>query len=275
MIQNDSVLYGDSFEIIKQLPDSSIDMIFTSPPYAERRKKIYGGVAPELYVEWFLSLAAQLKRVMTPAASFFLNIKPHCENGERSLYVFDLVSALVRTTGFKFIEEYAWTKNAFPGQHAGRFKNAFEPVYHFAISAPDKITFNPSACATPTKQISIDRALRMRTGETKNGSGMGAKNLGGQDEMSLPSNVVHVHNISNQFTEKQDHPATFPEGLVEFFVKSFSNTGDLILDPFGGSGTTGIVCKKNSRKFIIIEKLEKFYNLSAKRIAETQYTLFD
>jgi DNA modification methylase len=78
--------------------------------------------------------------------------------------------------------------------------------------------------------------------------------------------VINVNNVSNQFSDKQLHPATFPEGLVEFFVKSFSNENDVVLDPFGGSGTTGIVAKKLNRDFIIIEKQEEYIDLINKRL---------
>jgi DNA modification methylase len=85
-------------------------------------------------------------------------------------------------------------------------------------------------------------------------------------ELARPSNVINVNNVSNQFSDKQLHPATFPEGLVEFFVKSFTNENDIILDPFGGSGTTAIVCKKYNRQCIIMEKKEEYYELIKKRI---------
>lgn len=264
------ILLGDCLELMKNIPDNSIDMVFTSPPYAERRKTTYGGIPENDYVDWFLPIGAEIKRILKPTGSFFLNIKPHTNKGERSLYVFDLVCQLKREIGFMFVEEYCWTKNAFPGSLKGRFKNAFEPVYHFTKGNPNQITFNPIACGTPMKEESIARTYRKQCGAPKNGSGMTGMNTTNirNLEFARPSNVINVNNVSNQFSDKQLHPATFPEGLVEFFVKSFTNENDIVLDPFGGSGTTGIVCKNHKRQFILMEKQQEYFELIQKRVGD-------
>lgn len=265
---NNEILLGDCLNLMKLLPDNIIDMVFTSPPYANRRKSVYGGIHENDYIEWFKPIAYEIKRVLKKNGSFFLNIKPHTIKGERSLYVYDLVCSLKRDINFFFVEEYCWTKNAFPGNLKGRFKNAFEPIYHFTKNTPNEITFNPLACGTPMKKDSIKRTYRKQCGSPENGSkmtGMNTTNIRNL-EFARPSNVININNISNQFTDKKLHPATFPEKLVEFFVKSFTNENDLVLDPFGGSGTTGIVCKKNNRQFIIMEKEEKYIELIKQRI---------
>jgi len=262
------VILGDCFDELPKISDNSIDMVFTSPPYAERRKSAYGGQSVDVYVDWFLPLGAEIKRILKPTGSFFLNIKPHTIRGERSLYVFDLVCRLKTEIGFLFIDEYCWTKNPFPGGFKGRFKNGFEPVYHFTKNKPSRIIFNPVACGTPMKPESIARTYRKQCGAPANGSGMTGMNTTNIRHLKLarPSNVVNVNNVSNQFTDKQQHPATFPEELVEFFVKSFTNETAVVLDPFAGSGTTGIVCKRLNRHYILIENLQKYYALICKRI---------
>lgn len=231
---------------------------------------MYESVHEDEYVEWFLPIAHELKRVLKPTGSFFLNIKPHTHKGERSLYVFDLVCALKREVGWHFVEEYCWTKNAFPGNLRGRFKNAFEPVYHFTKGSPNNIVFNPLACGTPMKEESIARTYRKQCGAPKNGSGMTGMNTTNIRNLSIarPSNVIHVNNVSNQFSDKQMHPATFPEGLVEFFVKSFTNEGDVVLDPFAGSGTVGVVCQSLCRYFKLIENHPDYVNLIRTRLRE-------
>ena len=261
------IIHGDCLEIMPTLPDKSIDMVMTSPPYADRRKATYGGVTADKYVDWFLPIANEIKRILKPSGSFFLNIKPHTHNGERSLYVFDLICRLKREIGFMFVDEFCWTKNAFPGELKGRFKNGFEPIFHFTVQSPNKITFNPLACGTPTKPESIARSYRKQCGKPKNGSGMTGMNTTNIRNLktSRPDNVVHVNNVSNQFSDKQIHPATFPEGLVEFFIKSFTNKGDTVLDPFAGIGTTGIACLKNGRQLILIEKDETYFNAAKER----------
>jgi site-specific DNA-methyltransferase (adenine-specific) len=277
------IIHGYSENELKNLADNSVDMVFTSPPYADRRKNTYGGISEDKYLEWFKPIAIEIKRVLKPTGSFFLNIKPHTIKGERSLYVFELVLMLKRELGFLFVEEYCWTKNAFPGSLKGRFKNAFEPIYHFTKNSPNEITFNPVACGTPIKYESIARTYRKQCGAPKNGSGMTGMNTTNIRNLGLarPSNVVNVNNVSNQFTLKSEHSATFPEKLVEFFVKSFSNEGDLIVDCFAGSGTTGLVCIDTNRKYLLIDKEQSNIDLIFKRVEEkrkekdlTQKTLF-
>jgi DNA modification methylase len=264
------IIHGFSEEELKKIPDNSIDLVFTSPPYADRRKNTYGGIPESEYVDWFEPIAVEIKRILKPTGSFFLNIKPHTDNGERSLYVFDLVLSLKRKVGFWFVEEYCWTKNAFPGGYKGRFKNGFEPIYHFTKDTPNRITFNPTACGTPMKEESISRSYRKQCGAPKNGSGMTGMNTTNFRDLKLarPSNVIHVNNVSNQFTLKSEHSATFPEGLVEFFVKSFTNEGDVVLDCFAGSGTTGLVCIDTNRECILIDKELENIELINKRIEQ-------
>ncbi len=268
------IIHGDNLIEMKKLADDSVDLIITSPPYAEQRKDTYGGIPEDKYIEWFLPRALEMKRILKPTGSFFLNIKPHCEDGERSLYVFKLVIALKEVAGFNFVEEYSWVKNSFPGKFRGRFKNAFEPVYHFTKGDIKKITFNPAACATEVKPESLERSYRAMHGVSKNGSGMKGNGIKHQGlELALPDNVIRVNNVSNQWMNKQFHSATFPVGLCDFFIKSFTNKGQLVLDPFGGSGTTAVSSIENGRDYIIIEKQPENIPLIKTRISNTQHPL--
>jgi len=257
------IVHGYSEVILKKLPNNCIDIVFTSPPYADRRKSVYGGISEKNYVSWFKPIAIEIKRVLKPTGSFFLNIKPHTDKGERSLYVFDLILLLKRNIGFRYVEEYCWTKNAFPGKLIGRFKNGFELVYHFTKGNPNEITFNPLACGTPVKEVTIKRAYGKQSGLPYNGSNMTGINLSNLKKLKIarPSNVINVNNVINQHALKKVHPATFPEKLVEFFVKSFSNENDLVVDPFAGSGTVGVVCKNIKRKSLLIDKEKKYVEL--------------
>lgn len=269
---NGTLYFGDCRDVLAFLHKENqiFDLVFTSPPYAERRKQTYGGIKEEEYVDWFIPIGTLIKDVLKGDGSFFLNIKPHTKDGERALYVFDLVCSLKREVGFFFIDELCWVKNAFPGKLKGRFKNAFEPIYHFSKSNPNSIIFNPLACGTEVKEESIERYYRKQCGYPSNGSGMCGMRASNIRNLKLarPSNVLNINNVSNQFSNKKEHPATFPEGLVEFFIKSFSNEGQIILDPFAGSGTTGLVAEKLNRKWILIEKEKKYCDLIVKRIEE-------
>lgn len=261
------IICGYSEIELKNLPDNSVDLVITSPPYADRRKNTYGGISEDKYTEWFKPIAIEIKRILKPTGSFFLNIKPHTNKGERSLYVFELVLMLKKELGFLFVEEYCWTKNAFPTGTYGRFKNGFEPIYHFTKNEINKITFNPLACGTPISATTKLRSFRKNCKTPTNGSGMvvdrdNFKSL----DIARPSNVINVNNVTNQHTIKMKHSAVFPEKLVEFFIKSFTNEGDVVLDLFAGSGTVGVVCEDLNRKYILIDKEQENIELIKTRL---------
>jgi len=267
----------DCLEFMKDLPENSIDMIITSPPYAEKRANVYETKKESDYNKWFIRIAQEVKRILKPSGSFFLNIKPHTADGERSLYVMKLVIAINEEVGMKYIDELCWTKTGFPGSLKGRFKNSFEPIHHFSNSGPGDITFNPIACGEAMKEESKKRAYRKFCGVSKNGSGMGGaaasetmKNV----EIARPSNVIHAVNVVNQHSSHIKHPAVFPEKLVEFFIKSFSNKGDIIYDPFMGSGTTAKVAIEFGRNFIGTDLKADYIEVANKRIETVQGSLF-
>lgn len=273
------IIHGYAEEELKKLPDNSVDLVITSPPYADRRKNTYGGISEDKYVEWFKPIAIEVKRVLKPTGSFFLNIKPHTNKGERSLYVFDLVLMLKRELGFRFTDEFTWTKLGVPGKYKGRFKNAFEPVYHFTLQT--EYTHNPYAVAKKAKEVSLKRYKRKACGESKNGSGFAGMRKEIISDLALPSNHLHIPQKSNQYTIQKNHSAVFPVELSTFFIKAFSNEGDVVLDIFGGSGTVAISCIDTNREFIIIEKEIEYIELIEKRVEEkrkekdlTQNTLF-
>jgi len=233
---------------------------------------VYGGINANEYIEWFRPIAIEIKRILKPTGSFFLNIKPHIKDGERSLYVFDLILMLKREINFYFVDEYSWVKQAFPIGNHGRFKNAFEPVYHFTKSSPNGITFNPLACGTKVSDETIKRAARKNCKKSTNGAVMAVNRTNmGDLELARPSNIIYAYNITNQSSKKMNHSAVFPEQLVEFFIKSFSNENDLVLDMFAGSGTTGIACDKLNRNFIMIDKEEDNIHLMEHLINKKDY----
>ncbi len=126
-----NILLGDCSELLPSLPKDSIDLIVTSPPYADQRKHTYGGIRPDDYVDWFLPISEQLKRVLKPTGSFILNIKERVVNGERHTYVLELIIAL-RKQGWLWTEEYVWhKKNCYPGKWPNRFRDAWERCLHF------------------------------------------------------------------------------------------------------------------------------------------------
>ncbi|WP_338335462.1 site-specific DNA-methyltransferase [Bacillus altitudinis] len=252
---------------MKQLEKESVDLIFTSPPYANRREGEYQSVKSEEYIDWFIPIAKELYRILKPSGSFFLNIKSHCSKGERDLYVYELVIALKKELGWRFVDEFTWTKNGVPGRFKGRFKNGFEPIFHFTKT--NNITFNPYSVGIPMKEESIKRASRKATGESRNGSGfagMRKNETMTNKKLALPSNHLHIPQKSNQHTPQSKHPAVFPLELPEFFIKAFTNEGQVVLDPFMGSGTTAIASDALGRKWIGFETEEKYIDIANERL---------
>lgn len=262
----DKLFLGDVSDIIKDIPSDSINVIFTSPPYANQRKDSYGGIKEEDYVEWFMKFAVDLKRVLKDDGSFFLNIKENTEKGLgfRSLYVFKLILAL-DSIGFKLVDTLCWTKSAYPMKSSNKFKNAWEPVYHFAKQK--NIKFYPDRLSTSVKEVTKSRAKRKNCDKAPSGSGFSCTVSNMKNITSvLPSNHLHINNNQNQYSDNLWHSAVFPIKLPEFFISSYSDEGDIILDPFSGSGTTLIASKNLGRNYVGIELKEEYYIKTIRRI---------
>ncbi|MDP2815110.1 MAG: DNA methyltransferase, partial [Rectinemataceae bacterium] len=130
-MQINKIIHGDCEEVLKKFPDDCVDLIFTSPPYADNRIKTYGGVHPDKYVEWFMPKAEQFLRVLKPTGTFVLNIKEKVENGERHTYVIELILEM-RKRGWFWTEEFVWhKKNCYPGKWPNRFRDAWERCIQF------------------------------------------------------------------------------------------------------------------------------------------------
>ncbi|HOV99617.1 MAG TPA: site-specific DNA-methyltransferase [Bacteroidota bacterium] len=252
---------GDCQEVLKKYPDNSIDLIFTSPPYADRRIHTYGGIEPEKYVEWFLPKSAEFLRVLKPTGTFILNIKEKAENGERHTYVLELILAL-RQQGWFWTEEFIWhKKNCYPGKWPNRFRDAWERLLQFNKTKHFKMY--QEAVMLPVGDWSKNRLKQLSQTDkirdnAKNGSGFG-KNVSNwlNREMVYPTNVL---NLPTECSNK-NHSAVFPEALPEWFIKLFTQSNDLVLDPFMGSGTTLKVAYKMNRKSIGIDIQPEYYKM--------------
>lgn len=229
----------------KLMEGREINVAVTSPPYASQRKydetSGFKPIPPDEYVNWYRDVADNIKTYLAEDGSYFCNIKEHCEDGQRSLYVKDLTLAHVREWGWHFVDEFCWrnTRNGVPGGWPNRFKNAWEPVFHFCVS--DSINFNPEAVSKES-----DGVFDYSTTNAKATSGSGLLGHDGRNKrigMARPSNVLEI----GAEVAQGDHSAPFPVALPEFFIKAFSDNGDIIFDPFMGSGTTLIAAEKNGR----------------------------
>lgn len=173
------ILHGDCLSELRALPDNSVDLIFTSPPYADQRKSTYGGVHADLYVEWFLPRSAEFLRVLKPTGSFVLNIKERVVNSERHTYVLELILAL-RKQGWLWTEEYMWhKKNSYPGKWPNRFRDSWERLLHFTKTK--KFQMNQEEVMVPVGDWAKDRLKNLSETDqirdnSKVGSGFG-KNI--------------------------------------------------------------------------------------------------
>ncbi len=263
-----SIIFGDCLDILKKQADNSVDLIVTSPPYADRRAKSYGGIKPDDYVDWFLPRSAELLRVLKPTGTFILNIKEKAENGERHTFVIELILAF-RRQGWLWTEEYIWhKKNSYPGKWPNRFRDGWERLLQFNKTRNFKMY--QDAVKVPMGDWAKTRLKKLsetdkRRDNSRVGSGFG-KNISNWvgKTMVYPNNVLH---LATESSNKQ-HSAVFPKELPAWFIKLFTQPGDVVLDPFLGSGTTCVAAAELGRKSIGIEILQEYYDLSHARVNE-------
>ena len=279
---------GDSRKLLKQIEDESIDLVFTSPPYGLVKKKAYGNESQEDYVRWFRPFAKEIHRVLKPEGSFVLNIAGAWQKGQptRALYPYRLILDLCEPNQhrksppiFHLAQEFYWLNPAKipnPVQWANvtreRVKDAVEPIWWLSKSPHPKAS---------NRQVLVPYSEHMqrllKTGKYNSGtrpSGWNISKVWGKDNGgAIPSNfesddaldflfnVLVVSNTSSndpfrksvKQTGSNAHPAMFPSALPAFFVRMLTNEGDIVLDPFAGSNTTGWVADFLSRRWISID----------------------
>lgn len=260
----------DCIETMRRMAPNSVDLVVTSPPYAGKRSDQYPAPTVDGYIDWFLPIAREIRRILKPDGSFLLNIKEGAHKGERQIYVMELVLAM-RLQGWRWVDEYAWIKsNPIPGWFPDRFKDGWERIHHFAGAG--QIKFYPNRVRKPlvphsqyihdtpppSEQGNYNRNSSTGSGIAKNSTRFRRHNS------ALPSNVLQVNLGKNNMAK---HAATFPAAIPEFFIKVFSDKGDLIYDPFMGSGTTAAAARDLGRKWIGSEISAEYYKLIQERMA--------
>lgn len=255
------LMLGDCLERMKEIPDGSVDCVITSPPYAKQRD--YNGAESKDYNHFLLPIIKEASNKLKDDGSIFINIKEHCKDGQRDLYVYKLVIAIVEDLGLRFVEEFIWNKtNPFPTGNKSRLKDGFERVLQFTKSKKYKFYPENVLVESTSKWLESEKK-RKNKGEhnVTNGSGMNMSKRVATD-MVRPSNVITGAASSLNI----GHPAVFPVYLPEFFIKLTTSTGDTILDTFSGSGTTGVACKNLNRKYIGIEMDETYFSIGKERV---------
>jgi len=266
---------GDCRKELKKIPDNSVDLIVTSPPYADQRKSTYGGVNVDEYVNWFLPISKELLRVLKPTGTFILNIKEKVIDGERSTYVMELILEM-KKQGWLWTEEFIWhKKNCFPGKWSNRFRDAWERLLQF--NKDKKFNMYQDAVKIPIGDWAKSRLRNLSETDkirdnAKNGSGFG-KNVSNWlgKEMVYPTNVIHLSTECNN----KNHSAAFPRELPEWFIRLFTQENDTVLDPFMGSGTTIEVANKMKRNAIGIEIIPEYFYSINEQFEPIEYYLLE
>src|SRR6266487_5571249 len=268
-----TIILGDCKDELKKLPANSVDLIVTSPPYADRRAKTYGGVKPEEYVAWFLPRSSEFLRVLKPDGTFILNIKEKVENGERHTFVIDLILAL-RKQGWLWTEEFIWhKKNSYPGKWPNRFRDSWERLLQFNKTRnfkmyQDAVKVAVGSWAKSRLKNLSDTDKRRDNSRVGSGFGKNISNWVGKTTV-YPNNVLHLPTESSN----KQHSAVFPKELPEWFIKLFTQPGDLVLDPFLGSGTTCVAASELNRNSIGIEIKKEYYDLAKSRVEKLFATI--
>jgi DNA modification methylase len=253
-------------DVARVLDGRKINVAFTSPPYAAQREydeaSGFKPIPPDAYVEWFDAVQAGVRAHLASDGSWFVNIKEHCEDGQRVLYVKDLTLAHVRRWGWLFVDELAWVRKGVPGGWPNRFKAGWEPVFHF--SRERAIKFRPEAVSHQTEHA-FDYSPH--TARSRSGSGLlGTDPHGGYREgLARPTNVIEVNARPGDYDPA--HPAQFPVGLPEFFLRAYSDPGDAVLDVFAGAGTTLLAAEQTGRAGYGIEIAPRYCAVILERLA--------
>ncbi|MBN3876319.1 MULTISPECIES: site-specific DNA-methyltransferase [unclassified Nostoc] len=281
--QNGAAYLGDSLKLIKFIDDNSINLIITSPPFALTRKKEYGNETADKYIEWFLPFAYEFKRVLADNGSFVLDLGGAYLPGNpvRSIYQYELLVKLCKEVGFFLAQEFYHYNPA-------RLPSPAEWVTIRRIRVKDSVNTVWWLSKTPHPKADNRKVLKPYSQSMKqllkNGykakirpSGHDISDKFQKDNQgAIPPNLLEIANTESnsaylrrcKTAETRPHPARFPQGFAEFFIKFLTDEGDMVLDPFAGSNTTGFVAETLQRRWISFEINEHYVMGSRYRFSQ-------
>ncbi|MBS7633706.1 site-specific DNA-methyltransferase [Candidatus Bathyarchaeota archaeon] len=275
--------HGDSKNLLKQLPEKSVNLIMTSPPFALRRKKEYGNVEAEEYVEWFMPFAEEFKRVLVEDGSLVIHIGGGWLPGKprKALYNFELLLALSKE--FTFIQDFYWynpAKLPTPAEWVTvrrlRIKDAVDPIWWFSkidIPKADNRKVLKPYSESMLQLFENGYKPKLRPSGHRISDKFNRRHSG-----AIPPNLLSISNTDSNsrylsMCRKLGiklNPARYPPALPEFFIKFLTDEGDVILDPFGGSNTTGAVAENLNRRWLCFEIEEEYLKGSIFRFDPVQ-----
>lgn len=274
---------GNSLELLENLDDNSINLVMTSPPFALLRKKEYGNEDQHNYIDWLAQFATLVYRKLTPDGSFVLDIGGAYQKGSptRSLYNFRIPIHFCDDLGFYLAEEFYWYNPAklpspieWVNKRKIRAKDAVNTVWWFSKTEWPKadVTKVLTPYSERMKKLLADPDAFYKAKNRPSGHGIGVgfgKNNGG----AIPSNLLQISNTDSnsgylrgcKIVGGKGHPARFPAKLPEFFIKMLTEPGDLVVDIFAGSNTTGQVAETLGRYWRAFELSQDYLATSAFR----------
>jgi DNA modification methylase len=279
---------GDSRELLDQLPEASVNLVMTSPPFALLREKAYGNKDQQSYIDWLVEFANRVKRVLKDDGSFVVDLGGAYQRGvpTRSLYQFRVLLRFCDELGFFLAEDFYWHNTSklpspieWVNKRKIRVKDTVNTLWWFSktewpkadvskVLAPysdrmKKLLEDPEAFYTPAKRPSGHNI----------GKGFATDNGG-----AIPPNLLQIPNsesngsylVGCKTVGVQGHPARFPAGLPQFFIRMLTQPGDLVVDIFGGSNTTGQVAEAEGRRWLSFEESREYVASSAFRFVPEQ-----
>lgn len=282
---------GDSAELLDQLEPNSIDLVITSPPFALQRKKTYGNVEQEDYVEWLVTFCKKVYTVLAPHGSFVLDLGGAYQSKRpvRSLHNYRILLRLCDELDFRLAEEFFWfnpSKLPSPIEWVNkrkiRVKDSVNTIWW--LSKTDYPKANTSNVLLPyserMKKLHENPQKYYKPNVRPSGHDIGkafAKDNGG----SIPSNLLEIPNTESNSNYIQlckavstpAHPARFPQKIPDFFIKLLTEPGDKVLDIFAGSNTSGAAAEANKRRWIAFEQNSLYLAASAFRFVDKNQSL--
>jgi len=262
------LLVADCLDVLRSTPDDTFDLVITSPPYDGHPK--YGDgerYGRDWYEGFFLTVTSEVLRTLKPHGSFVLNYRSKRHGDERGTLQYELVFWL-RRQGFLFAEDFVWGKPSPPPGRFNRFlKDAVEYCFQFTKSSGWQ--FFPEHCLTPARWDARDRERRRRLAHNfvrvDEPSGQGRKRVQAGPDMVRPSTLLR---FEPEFgANPTEHPARFPLDLPLFFIRLMTRPGQLVLDPFGGTGTTAVASERLGRRWVVVERDGGYASVLPARLA--------
>lgn len=263
-----ALLVDDCLNVLRQIPDGTFHLVVTSPPY-DGKPKYGNGETYERhwYEDFFLKVTAEILRTLRPEGSFVLNYRSRRHDGERGTLQYELVLWL-RQQGFRFCEDFVWGKpSPPPGRWNRHLKDAVEYCFHFSKTAAYQ--FFPEQCLTPARWDRRDLERRKKLAHNfervNEPSGQGRRRVQAGPDLVRPSTLLSLE--PEFLPNPTEHPARFPVSVPAFFIQLLTSPGQLVFDPFGGTGTTAVAAEAAGRRWIVTEIDEKYTRSLPDRLA--------